>query len=77
MRAYYAQALRTGTMKKNTADNVQKFVDRAEQFTNGPQKNAAVAQLRAVSHQLDTSVKAQATLAKALNDLADALSLKA
>ncbi|SIR84784.1 LVIVD repeat-containing protein [Microbispora rosea] len=77
VRAYYAQALRTGTLKKATADNVRKFVDRAERFADGPQKNAAVAQLRAVSHQLDTSVGAQATLAKALNDLADALSLKA
>ncbi|MEV4324376.1 hypothetical protein AB0J37_19265 [Microbispora rosea] len=77
VRAYYAQALRTDTLKKATADNVRKFVDRAERFTDGPQKNAAVAQLRAVSHQLDTSVGAQATLAKALNDLADALSLKA
>ncbi|XVQ88343.1 LVIVD repeat-containing protein [Microbispora siamensis] len=77
VRAYYAQALRTDTMKKNVADNVRKFVDRAERFTDGPQKNAAVAQLRAVSHQLDPSVGAQATLAKALNDLGDALSLKA
>jgi hypothetical protein len=32
-----------------------------------------VAQLRAVSHQLDTSVSAQATLATSLSDLADAL----
>ncbi|GAA4585205.1 hypothetical protein GCM10023194_27220 [Planotetraspora phitsanulokensis] len=73
VRAYYAQALRTGTLKANTAANVRKFVDRAERFKDGPQANAAVAQLRAVSHQLDTSVSAQATLAKSLNDLADAL----
>ncbi|MBE3010119.1 hypothetical protein IL992_13090 [Microbispora sp. NEAU-D428] len=77
VRAYYAQALRTDTMPADTAANVRKFVDRAERFTSGPQKKAAVAQLRAVSHQLDTSVGAQAALAKALNDLADALSLKA
>ncbi|MEV4745396.1 hypothetical protein AB0K21_03365 [Streptosporangium sp. NPDC049248] len=74
VRAYYAQALRTGTMKKNTADNVRKFVDRAEKFKDGPQKNAAVAQLRAVSNQLDAADSAQAALIKALRDLADALS---
>ncbi|MFI6451418.1 LVIVD repeat-containing protein [Streptosporangium amethystogenes] len=73
VRAYYAQALRTGTMKKNTADNVKKFVDRAEQFNGGPQKNAAIAQLRAVSNQLDAADQAQAALIKALRDLADKL----
>ncbi|WP_344939650.1 hypothetical protein [Sphaerisporangium flaviroseum] len=73
VRAYYAQALRTGTLEAHTAANVRKFVDRAERFKDGPQAKAAVAQLRAVSHQLDTSISAQATLAKSLNDLADAL----
>src|SRR5690606_14071901 len=53
VRAYYAQALRAGTMASNTAANVKKFVDRAEQFKDGPQKKAAAAQLRAVSNQLD------------------------
>ncbi|MER6172984.1 hypothetical protein [Streptosporangium sp. NPDC001681] len=74
VRAYYAQALRTGTMQQDTADNVRKFVDRAEKFKDGPQKNAAVAQLRAVSNQLNAADSAQAALIKALRDLADALS---
>lgn len=74
VRAYYAQALRAGTMASNTAANVKKFVDRAEQFKDGPQKKAAAAQLRAVSNQLDASDGAQAALIKALRDLADALS---
>ncbi|MEV7967860.1 hypothetical protein AB0O34_17995 [Sphaerisporangium sp. NPDC088356] len=73
VRARYAQALRTGTMKKNVADNVKKFVDRAERFNDGPQKHAAVAQLRAVSNQLNPYDKEQAALIKALLDLADAL----
>ncbi|MFJ2028122.1 LVIVD repeat-containing protein [Streptosporangium sp. NPDC087985] len=74
VRAYYVQALRTGTMKKDTADNVQKFVNRAERFKDGPQKHAAVAQLRAVTNQLNPADKAQAALTKALLDLSDALS---
>ncbi|WP_433373772.1 hypothetical protein [Streptosporangium sp. CA-115845] len=73
VRAYYAQALRAGTMEEDTAANVQKFVDRAERFKDGPQKKAAVAQLRAVSNQLDAADSAQAALIKALRDLADAL----
>jgi hypothetical protein len=74
VRARYAQALRAGTMAPNTAANVKKFVDRAERFKDGPQKRAAVAQLRAVANQLDPGDPAQAALATALRDLADALS---
>jgi hypothetical protein len=71
VRAYTDQAERAG-LKQNHLDNVRRFVDRAEQFSSGPQARAAIANLRAVANQVDAAGDFDA-LAGALRDLADSL----
>ena len=74
VRAKFAQALRTDTMSEDAVREVGDKIDRAERFADGPQRRAAVAQLRAATNQLDDSVQRQAELSEALDDLADELS---
>lgn len=66
------QAERAG-LAANHLDNVRRFVERAEQFSSGPQARAAVANLRAVSNQIEATGD-HGKLVKALRDLADSLS---
>ena len=72
--AKYAQAVRTGTMSPHTEAKVQATVEKAERFAAGPQRRAAVAQLRNAARLLDQRVPRQAELADALHSLADDLS---
>jgi hypothetical protein len=72
VRAYTDQAERAG-LAQNHLDNVRRFVDRAEQFSSGPQARAAVANLRAVSNQIEAD-GGHGKLVKALRELADSMS---
>jgi hypothetical protein len=69
VRAYRDQAERGGLSAKHLAQ-VDRFVDRAERFSTGPQARAAVANLNAVADQVRGDAP---TLADALNDLAASL----
>ena len=71
-RAYRDQAERAG-MAQNLLDNVDKFLDRAERFKDGPQRRAAIANLNAVANQVDNAGGFDA-LSQSLRDLADSLS---
>jgi hypothetical protein len=68
-RAYRDQAERAGLAANHVA-NVDKFLERAEQFQSGPQARAAIANLNAVANQVRGDAP---DLAGALNDLADSL----
>jgi hypothetical protein len=72
VRAYTDQAERAGLADNHLA-NVRRFVDRAEQFQTGPQARAAVANLRAVSNQIEAE-GGHGKLVKSLRDLADSMS---
>ena len=52
VRAFIDQAVRAGDLSGKQLDQVNKFVDRAERFSTGPQANAAKAQLKAIANQL-------------------------
>ena len=52
-RSYRDQLVRAGGIDAKTLAQVDKFVDRAERFSTGPQANAAKANLRALAGQLD------------------------
>ena len=70
MRAYRDQVVRTGTVDAETLDQIDKFVDRAEQFSEKGQTSAAQAQLHALANQL--TAPQYATLQSALRALSDA-----
>jgi hypothetical protein len=72
VRAYTDQAERAG-LAQNHLDNVRRFVDRAEQFQTGPQARAAIANLRAVSNQIEAA-GGHGKLVASLRDLADSMS---
>jgi hypothetical protein len=69
VRAYRDQAERAGLSNAQLAQ-VDRFVDRAERFSSGPQARAAVANLAAVADQVRGDAP---DLATALDDLADSL----
>jgi hypothetical protein len=69
-RAYRDQAVRAGTLTGDLLDQVDKFVDRAERYSEGHQQSAAVAQLNALANQLQAPE--YATLESSLRALADA-----
>jgi hypothetical protein len=73
VRANLDQVVRTGTLPANKLANVTKMIEKAEGWKDGPQRNAAKAQLRAAVNQFNTSVPSQANLAEALERLADSL----
>jgi len=52
-RSYRDQLVRAEDIDAKTLAQVDKFVDRAERFSTGPQANAAKANLRALAGQLD------------------------
>jgi LVIVD repeat-containing protein len=70
VRAYRDQVVRTGTVDAETLATIDKFVDRAERFSEGHQTSAAQAQLHALANQLDG--EQYATLRSALRALSDA-----
>jgi hypothetical protein len=51
-RAYRDQLIRAGAIDARTLDQLNRFLDRAEQFQSGPQAQAAKANLRALANQL-------------------------
>jgi len=53
VRSYVDQLVRAGAIDERTLAQVQKFVDRAERFSTGPQAKAAQANLHALANQLD------------------------
>jgi hypothetical protein len=69
-RAYRDQAVRAGTLSGDLLAQVDKFVDRAERYSEGHQQSAAVAQLNALANQLQAPE--YATLQSSLRALADA-----
>jgi hypothetical protein len=70
VRAYRDQVVRTGTVDAATLDQIDKFVDRAETFSQNGQTSAAQAQLHALANQL--TAPQYATLQAALRALSDA-----
>jgi hypothetical protein len=70
VRAYRDQVLRTGTVDAATQATIDKFVDRAEKFSESGQTSAAQAQLHALANQL--TAPQYATLQAALRALSDA-----
>lgn len=62
----------SGELDARQTERLRRSVDRAEQFSAGPQRRAAPNQLRAAARQLDDS-PAQEALGQALRDLADTL----
>ena len=70
VRAYRDQVLRTGTVDAATQATIDKFVDRAEKFSENGQTSAAQAQLHALANQL--TAPQYATLQSALRALSDA-----
>lgn len=71
VRAHRDQLARTDDISPRQLAKVDRFVDRAERFADGPQIQAARATLRAIAG--DLTGDGQQTLAEALRDLADAL----
>jgi hypothetical protein len=69
-RSFRDQAVRAGTLSGELLAQVDKFVDRAEKYSETHQQSAAVAQLNALANQL-TSPQ-HATLQASLRALADA-----
>ena len=70
VRAYRDQVVRTGTVDAETLAKIDKFVDRAEKFSENGQTSAAQAQLHALANQL--TAQQYATLQAALRALSDA-----
>jgi hypothetical protein len=70
VRAYRDQVVRTGTVDAATQATIDKFVDRAEKFSESGQTSAAQAQLHALANQL--TAPQYATLQAALRALSDA-----
>ena len=70
VRAYRDQVVRTGTVDAGTLDQIDKFVDRAEKFSQDGKTSAAQAQLHALANQL--TAPQYATLQSALRALSDA-----
>ena len=70
VRAYRDQVVRTGTVDAETLAQIDKFVDRAEKFSEDGQTSAAQAQLHALANQL--TAPQYATLQSALRALSDA-----
>jgi hypothetical protein len=68
-RAYLDQLIRADDIDAKTLDQATKFIDRAEQFSTGPQAAAAKAQLHAFAQQLKHEEK-YASLVEALEALA-------
>jgi hypothetical protein len=52
VRAFIDQAVRAGDLSGEQLDQVNKYVDRAERFSTGPQATAAKAQLKDIANQL-------------------------
>jgi hypothetical protein len=73
VRAKFVQADRTGTMSDNLTDRLERVIERAERFSDGPQQRAAAALLRTGARSLDGDVARQAELADAMRDLAATL----
>jgi hypothetical protein len=71
VRAYRDQLVRAGGIDEGTLARLDDFLDRAERFSSGPQRRAAVANLDAIATQL--TEEEQQTLADALRDLAASL----
>jgi hypothetical protein len=71
-RAYNDQARRSGALDEATWEQVDRFLERAERFSSGPQRRAAVATLTALSNQLDRTEGAE-QVAEALRELLDTL----
>jgi hypothetical protein len=71
VRSYRDQLERAGDIDAKTLGQVDKFVDRAERFSTGPQVNAARDSLRELAGQL-TGDQYEA-LRGALLDLADTI----
>jgi hypothetical protein len=71
VRSFRDQLERAGDIDAETLRQVDKFVDRAERFSDGPQANAAPAQLRALAGQLEGDQ--YDALRGALEDLADTM----
>jgi hypothetical protein len=71
-RAYNDQALRAGALDRATWEKVDKHVERAERFSSGPQRRAAVATLTGLARQLDRTEGAE-QVAQALRELLDTL----
>jgi hypothetical protein len=65
----FEQVMETGTLKANKAANVQKMVDKAQDFLASGENSAAKAQLQAAGNQLDIGVPSQAVLRGAISDL--------
>jgi len=72
VRARIAPRAASGELDARELDRLEKFVDRAEQFSNGPQRKAAPNQLRAAARQLDDTA-GQDALGQSMLDLADTL----
>jgi hypothetical protein len=72
VRAWHSAAQRQDVLEADVDANVTKFVNRAERFRTGPQAQAAVANLRAITNQLG-STSVEEGLRDALRGLADAL----
>jgi len=70
-RAYLDQLVRADAISASDQEQVTKFLDRAEQFKDGPQRNAALATLHALANQLRSAE--QATLANSLRELVAAM----
>jgi hypothetical protein len=71
VRSFRDQLERAGDIDAETLRQVDKFVDRAERFSEGPQASAAPAQLRALAGQLEGDQ--YDALRGALEDLADTM----
>jgi len=71
-RSFLDQLVRADEIDDETLAQANKFIDRAEQFRDGPQADAAKAQLYAFAQQLKHD-EAFANLAAALEDLSDAM----
>lgn len=71
VRAYRDQLVRSGELSGKDLDQFDKFVDRAEEFSQGHQQSAAKAQLNAIANQLKGPQ--YDTVVGALRDLANSL----
>jgi hypothetical protein len=71
-RSYRDQLVRSNTLQGDLLAQVDKFVDRAERFSTGPQAQAAKANLHALANQGQLQGDEFASLRAALRALADA-----
>ncbi len=70
VRAYRDQGVRSGAIDAATLEQIDKFVDRAEKYSEGKQTSAAQAQLHALANLLNGDQ--YATLRSSLRGLSDA-----